>query len=305
MRKSCSLVLLLMIAFLLLTSRGCWYAVSLVDWSFIVPLDNNDDWQPPDHWDIVRGDNPNDVPYQGEADGVAGLSLSIGDDGPDGGDDSDDELKPGDRCPDCNDPDDPSACGVGKVGDGRICRDCPNCVDGIIQPPGVVTDEGDLEGPDNPPVAPPEPEAPKEDPLDKVLEKLDGIDGRLTQLENNQLTRDDVEEIVKKFQMEVQQKVEDDEEVPPPTVIDAEPPAEREVRIPGYEGTFTIPAGSKVISITTPDGRVHRIAPPSTKETINGQTYYRQQVGNYGMYRQPSNPRRVQIYRGNCSPGGG
>jgi len=301
--RSCSFVLLLLVAFLLLTSRGCWYAVSLVDWNFIVPLDNNDDWQPPDHWDIVRGDNPNDVPYQGEADGVAGLSLSIGDAGLDSDTDDDDELKPGDRCPDCNDPDDPSACGVGKIGDGRICKDCPNCVDGIIQPPGVVTDEGDLEGPDNPPVAPPE-----DDALNQVLDKLEGIDGRLTELERNQLSRDDVEEIVKNFQIEVQQKADDDdvEAVPPPTIINETPPqaGERQVKIPGYEGTFTVPEGSQIISITTPDGRVHRVAPPSTVESINGQTYYRQQVGNYGMYRQPSSPRRIQIYRQNCGPAG-
>lgn len=46
--------------------------------------------------------------------------------------------KVGEKCPDCNDP--PGACGVGKVGDGRICVECRTCRgDGRI-------DEGDVTG---------------------------------------------------------------------------------------------------------------------------------------------------------------
>lgn len=37
----------------------------------------------------------------------------------------DDVPKVGDKCPDCNDP--PGACGVGKVGDGRVCDRCGKC----------------------------------------------------------------------------------------------------------------------------------------------------------------------------------
>lgn len=35
------------------------------------------------------------------------------------------DPKVGDKCPECNDP--PGSCGVGKVGDGRVCVVCEKC----------------------------------------------------------------------------------------------------------------------------------------------------------------------------------
>lgn len=52
-----------------------------------------------------------------------------------------DEVKVGDKCPDCNDP--PGACGVGRVGDGRVCDRCTRCQgDGRIDDADLRSDAG-------------------------------------------------------------------------------------------------------------------------------------------------------------------
>lgn len=49
--------------------------------------------------------------------------------------------KVGDKCPECNDP--PGSCGVGKVGDGRVCVLCERCGgNGIIDEENIKPSNG-------------------------------------------------------------------------------------------------------------------------------------------------------------------
>lgn len=126
MKDLLAILFLMMMGVALILSSGCTTNLD------VRPYPDEPDYP----W---TGESFGDLGQSAHSDAAAALAFStrglyVPDGEPDGGGD---DVKPGDKCPDCNDP--PGACGVGRVGDGRICQTCDRCKgDGIIH-------ESDLE----------------------------------------------------------------------------------------------------------------------------------------------------------------
>lgn len=220
------------------------------------------------------------TPYKADTDSVIALawstnSIYVPDETDGGGDDP----KPGDKCPDCNDP--PGACGVGKVGDGRICQTCDLCKgDGRIDEsdlqeaprfPGVTQIDFPSEPdfvpeptPDPVPDAPPPAETAAQNlgvalDLIELRRRVDALEASCANCEckcnGKCLTEEDVRQIVREeFQVLIRKadgglrtsSVKASETPDTPIINSTKRVA---TKVPGLSGTFELGPGEKVVAI--------------------------------------------------------